>query len=807
MIEPPSFRELIEHAGFALCAIDRGSKSPRYLRWNENPIPADAADGLHGAGILHVQSKTCCIDVDALELARPWLLQRGVDLDALLTDDRAVRIESGRPGRTKLLYRMNLSLRTVQPKGSGLEFRCATANGKSVQDVAPPSQHPDTKKPYCWKLGILGDWYSPPPIPASLLALWRSIVADDTSADETPASPTPAPVTKGTTNHRSEQRQQELVSAYKQVLQATDPDSPYDEWVKLGMRGNDGDPSVAGPFFTAWDTWSSKGKKYPGREKLAEKWRSFSSIPGKHVATIERIEAELPATADEFENVDSTNARPVVSLNGGELHNYVAQCEQILAGDVYVRERQLVRIGGAQELAPERSESIQRDASQAAIIPATTEYLRRRLNQRARFRRYRHREKAHAWVDCPKEVAINIVGQGDWPGFRRLVAIARAPFVRPDGSICEAAGYDAASCVYYEPNASFPPVSANPTRDDALHALQVLLEPFAEFPFATDAAPSAFAALVFTEIVRPAVATSPVFFLTAPSPGTGKTLLSEMPARIVHGCGPALRPWVEGEEMRKNLFSSLLAGDRTIGFDNLPNGVKVRSPILCGFVTAETYSDRKLGSSDVPVVPNRSVVFLTGNNLTPVGDLARRSIVIRLDANTANLRERSFRIADLRGHVAANRPALLVAALTILKAYVLSGARSGKAPLPSFEGWSRFVREPLLWLGMPDPTSTQHDEADDEAAPLTEAFELIAAEIGDREFTAADLATRCDLLISGDGPLPTALEATGCGAPTDPARVGYWLREKRDRIAGHWKLVRGNEAHGAGRKWCLRRVP
>jgi putative DNA primase/helicase len=331
----------------------------------------------------------------------------------------------------------------------------------------------------------------------------------------------------------------------------------------------------------------------------------------------------------------------------------------------------------------------------------------------------------------------------------------------------------------------------------------MLLEPFGEFPFGTDAGRSAFVANILTETVRAALDTSPAFFYTAPTPGTGKTLLSEMPSRIVHGCGPSLRPWTEGtDELRKNLFASLLAGDRTIGYDNLPNGVKVRSPHLCGFLTADVYSDRKLGVSEVPALPNRSVVFITGNNITPAGDLARRSIVIRLDADTDRLRDRRFRIADLRGHVAASRPMLLVAALTIVRAYLTAGQSVKSVPLPSFERWSKYARDPLLWLGMVDPVATQADETDDEAAPLADAFRRIAesAGIGEREFIASELASVC--MFSPE--LLTAIEAAGCSNPSDAKHVGYWLRDKRDRIAGGWKLERVRTANGVA-TWRFRK--
>jgi len=56
-----------------------------------------------------------------------------------------------------------------------LEFRCGTRDGLTVQDVLPPSIHPDTGQPYKW--GGKGNWQAIPVIPASLLAVWQQQVS------------------------------------------------------------------------------------------------------------------------------------------------------------------------------------------------------------------------------------------------------------------------------------------------------------------------------------------------------------------------------------------------------------------------------------------------------------------------------------------------------------------------------------------------------------------------------------------------------------------------------------------------------
>ena len=274
-------------AGWKLCGIDRGKKAPTYDAWNTKPIDADAVDGLDGAGLLHALSGTCALDIDHMELARPWLAERGVDIDALLDADDAVRIDSGRPGRAKLLYRLTRPLRTFKPKDSGLELRCATGTGSSVQDVLPPTVHPDTKKPYQWSFGLLGDWRSPPTIPTNLLSVWRDLAEpiDATAAE---------PVLKT-----------KLVVDLAKLRKAAfthSPDCEYDEWLKVGMQLHQGTRG-AQQGLDIWCDWSRgiKRKPYPGDALLKTHYVSFGDAPGKRVATGDALLAELPAEAEDFE--------------------------------------------------------------------------------------------------------------------------------------------------------------------------------------------------------------------------------------------------------------------------------------------------------------------------------------------------------------------------------------------------------------------------------------------------------------------------------------------------------------------------
>lgn len=166
-------------AGLVLVPIPGGSKAPDGKGWNvrahcwakAEQVP-DTYTG--NIGLAHAYSGTCVLDIDNADQGRPALAALGIDLAALLGAPDAVHIRSGRPGRDKLLYRLRVPLASINRSAAeGFELRCAASNGRTVQDVLPPSIHPDTGEPYRWA----GDWSRLPEIPPDLLALWRRLTA------------------------------------------------------------------------------------------------------------------------------------------------------------------------------------------------------------------------------------------------------------------------------------------------------------------------------------------------------------------------------------------------------------------------------------------------------------------------------------------------------------------------------------------------------------------------------------------------------------------------------------------------------
>ena len=175
-------------AGWALVPIPPGQKGPVRKGWNMqsqcvmNKAQLHLLDGMN-FGLAHAYCTplpTCAIDIDNYKVAKPWLATHGINLKDLLEAPDAVVIWSGKRCSLKSIYTLPagvgpmLSIKINGLDGRvALEFRCATRDGRSAQDLLPPSIHPSGSV-YQW-MGR-GNPLAPPEIPEPLLNVWRTLV-------------------------------------------------------------------------------------------------------------------------------------------------------------------------------------------------------------------------------------------------------------------------------------------------------------------------------------------------------------------------------------------------------------------------------------------------------------------------------------------------------------------------------------------------------------------------------------------------------------------------------------------------------
>jgi len=267
------------------------------------------------------------------------------------------------------------------------------------------------------------------------------------------------------------------------------------------------------------------------------------------------------------------------------------------------------------------------------------------------------------------------------------------------GRLLTTPGYDHETAVFLAIDGVLPTVCENPDEQAIEEALRSLWWPVRMFPFATPLDETVMLLAMLTAVNRPLSPTSPAIGFDAPTQASGKTLLIKVLCALL-GADPVISPQTDSnndEEVRKRLFSMLLAGNTAIVFDNIVG--EFDSPSLAALLTSSEYSDRVLGKSQTVTVPTNALVLLSGNNLILKGDLPRRVFKCRIDPNMESPHQREFNFDPVEV-VRAYRHELVAAALTLFKGYLTARTdkRIGQGRTASFEVWDDLIRQTICWL-------------------------------------------------------------------------------------------------------------
>jgi hypothetical protein len=267
-------------------------------------------------------------------------------------------------------------------------------------------------------------------------------------------------------------------------------------------------------------------------------------------------------------------------------------------------------------------------------------------------------------------------------------------------------------------------------------------------------------------------------------------LLAEMVGLLATGVRPAaLSQGRSPEEDEKRLATVLHSGDPVLLVDNCEQ--PVTGDFLCAMLTQEVVQARILGQSERRILPATALVLFTGNNLTFAGDMGRRAVVCRLDPQVERPETRRFSF-DCQAELLAQRPQLVVDALTVLRAYALAGHPERLAPFGGFDDYA-WIRGALVWLGESDPAETRERilDADPRRDELASVLELWArAYPSATEVTVGAIASQAEddqaaNRASAVVALRDKLIEVSCHGPAFNAkRVGWWLRRHQDRIVG-----------------------
>lgn len=190
-------------------------------------------------------------------------------------------------------------------------------------------------------------------------------------------------------------------------------------------------------------------------------------------------------------------------------------------------------------------------------------------------------------------------------------------------------------------------------------------------------------------------------------------------------------------------------------------------------------------------MPVRCIWIATGNNPVLSGEIARRTVRIRLDAKTDQPWLRTqFRHPDLRGWIKENRGDLVWAALTLIRWWFVRGRpKATTQKLGGFESWSEVIGGILQTAGYKGFLSNLQDfyAASDTEGAAWRAF--VEAWWG--KFKVQEVGTAVLYPIAGGLDLGEGLERS------QRTRLGKLLASVRDRVFGNYRVSRGRQKDGA----------
>lgn len=496
-----------------------------------------------------------------------------------------------------------------------------------------------------------------------------------------------------------------------------------------------------------------------------------------------------------FLDIDHISAqhRPVIRCIGGEIHTIVARAEELLA-----RNMRYFQQGG---LICRIVTDIHRSVT--SIVALNQESAQIELTRMAAWLKFDRRSDEWVPIDCTPTYSGALLSAQQYPTLANLVALARQPFLRSDGSVCSQPGYDTLTGMFGVFNSKDFPILANPGRADAESALSRLRSLLSEFPFLTPNDEAAALSAMLTAVIRPSLPTAPGFLITAHSSGSGKSYLADMICALADEGAPASATFTgNDEEMRKELIAKLMTGPALIKFDEVMGDLKPIKALLSA-LSSEHYEGRVLGVSKIVNLSTRVVFLFSGNNVDVLSDMARRVVTITLDPQVEIPAAREF-IDDPLSHVKNNRGMYVGDALTIVQAYKNEGYRDeGLKPTNGYDEWSDLCRHSLAWLGLPDPCEAMFEQLKHD--PYREQLTQVIDAWYDA-FKTEPRMIRDVVKASESNPVlqDALLQISPAKADTiDRRHLGWWVRKNSGKVVNGKRFAKDTTRTRNAELWRL----
>lgn len=509
-----------------------------------------------------------------------------------------------------------------------------------------------------------------------------------------------------------------------------------------------------------------------------------------HVSHDKGVGKKDVASTGSSEAACAPRGLPIIEVKAGELEKTLASAEHVLAdsGDYYSRGDRIVSVRFDSAL------------SRHHIRELTAQDLVVTFAGLSKWSRFDKRKGEWMAIDpCPRICRL-LAESWKFGRLPVLNGIVSQPFLRADSTVRSAPGYDPHTRILGMFDAGGFSIPEHPNRDDAMSALSTLDELLSECAFETLVDRSAALSALLTAAVRPSLPHAPMFHVMAHQPGSGKSFLCQLISAFATATpgSPVAFPR-SNDACDKLLLSQLMKAPAVVEFDNLTTDLRPFDK-LCSALTSEYLEGRQLGQSRTVVVPTKTLFLSSGNNVRPIDDMVRRCICIHLDPGMESPAARVYKRPNLLDEVRRDRIKFIGAALTIVRAWVLAGRPIATCPsLASYSDWSNWCRQPLLWLGQPDPAESVFQGLKEDPSQLLLGRVLAGwhEKHGGAPKMVRDVVNAAVHLDETDDFRDALAEAAGGNESINVRKLGHWLARNEGRIVSPYRLRKAPKTRNA----------
>ena len=262
-----------------------------------------------------------------------------------------------------------------------------------------------------------------------------------------------------------------------------------------------------------------------------------------------------------------------------------------------------------------------------------------------------------------------------------------------------------------------------------------------DFPFTDQADFENALAYLLTLIVRPGMPVgevSPMFLITAPREGVGKTLLVDVLTAAVTGMPTHTRTLSDSQtEIKKEIGAALRGAPEVLVFDNVDPKKRLDSAVLASVVTQVRGAFRVLGASEEMTYENRVTTCYTGSNIELTPELAKRSVAIRLSDTGIPEKDRKVKVKNILAET-LKQHSLFVSSLIRMVARWIDADNVLVEPKHRMREWSITIEAILKANGIGEHFLGNTDDlmlqTGDEFTVWTNAYKAIVDVLGEKAY-------------------------------------------------------------------------